>query len=364
MNIFVDCHVFDGIFQGSRSYIKGLYSEIVKIVPDIHFYLAAHDIINLEKEFGKNSNVTYLKYKSTNKFYRLVFDIPSLIKKYKIDYAHFQYILPLFKQCKEIVTIHDVLFLDYPQYFSWKYKILYNSLFRYAARRADLLLTVSEYSKNRIIKYYDVRRDEIYITPNGVCDNHYNQLPITLSSPFILFVSRIEERKNHLGLIKAFVKTGLWQNGINLILAGRKSECVPNLDNYMGMLSQTIKQHIIFLTPSDEELRWLYANCLFFVYPSFAEGFGIPPLEAAIMQRPVICANTTAMQDFESLGFIMFSPADIDDLSAKMILLAKTKEDKKNLQLIATNIMKKYNWNSIAMSYLKILSKHFLEINK
>lgn len=70
------------------------------------------------------------------------------------------------------------------------------------------------------------------------------------------------------------------------------------------------------------------------------------------------------MQDFESLGFIMFSPADIDDLSAKMILLAKTKEDKKNLQLIATNIMKKYNWNSIAMSYLKILSKHFLEINK
>lgn len=99
-------------------------------------------------------------------------------------------------------------------------------------------------------------------------------------------------------MIKAFVKTGLWQNGINLILAGRKSECVPNLDNYMRMLSQTIKQHIIFLTPSDEELRWLYANCLFFVYPSFAEGFGIPPLEAAIMQRPVICAEYNSYARF------------------------------------------------------------------
>lgn len=364
MNIFVDCHVFDGIFQGSRSYIKGLYSEVIKKMPDSHFYMAANNVINLEKEFGKNSNVTYLKYRCKNNIYRLVFDIPFLIKKYKIDYAHFQYILPLFKQCKEIVTIHDVLFLDYPQYFSWKYKILYNFFFKHAARRADLLLTVSEYSKNRIIKYYGIKGNEIFVTPNGVCDNYQNQSPVFLPSPFILFVSRIEERKNHLGLIKAFVKAGLWQNGINLILAGRKSEPVPTLDKYVTMLPKEVKQHIIFLTPSDEELRWLYANCLFFVYPSFAEGFGIPPLEAAIMQKRVICANTTAMRDFENLGFIMFSPADTNDLSTKMISLVETEEDKKKLQQIAANIMKKYNWNSIAESYLKMLLEHCDCVNK
>ncbi|MCD8182349.1 MAG: glycosyltransferase family 4 protein [Bacteroides sp.] len=304
--------------------------------------MAANDVCNLASEFGVSSNITYLKYKSTNKFYRLAFDIPFLIKKYKIDYAHFQYMLPLFKQCKEIVTIHDVLFLDYPQYFTWKYKVLYNFLIRLAAHRAELLLTVSEYSKNRIIKYYGIKKDEIFVISNGVGEKRVNnKLPKVLSSPFILFVSRIEERKNHLGLIKAFVKSELWKNGINLILAGRKTACVPKFDVYMATLPEVIKQHIILSVPSDEELEMLYTNCLFFVYPSFAEGFGIPPLEAAITHKRVTCADVTAMQDFKELGFTMFSPDNIDDLSAKMILPAKTKENETALKQIATKVLKK-----------------------
>lgn len=353
-SIFVDCHVFDGGYQGSRTYIKGLYSSLIPMVPTIRFYLAAVDIENLKRNFGEYGNVTYLRYNSHNKYYRMLFDIPRMIKKHRIQWGHFQYMLPALKLCNEITTIHDVLFLDFPQYFSFKYRFVFNWLFKKAANRSELLLTVSEYSKDRIAYYYSINKSHIHITPNGI---PAMKLEESTTKNFILYVSRIEARKNHVGLIKAYVNSKLFVEGIKLIIAGRKSSEVPTLDAYVASLPQKIRTNIIFCTPTDKELRDLYSSCKLFVYPSLAEGFGIPPLEAALYRKPVLCANATAMEEFRDLGFYMFDPNSDKEFSDKLFQLSHLNFDPIELEKTALKIQQKYNWEYSAQLFLKYVNQ-------
>lgn len=353
-SIFVDCHVFDGGYQGSRTYIKGLYSSLIPMMPTIHFYLAAVDIENLKGDFGEYKNVTYLRYKSHNKYYRLLFDIPQMIKKYGIQWGHFQYMLPVLKLCNEITTIHDVLFLDYPQYFSFKYRVIFNHLFKKAAKRSEILLTVSEYSRDRIAYHYSINKSRIHITPNGIPAIKLENL---LTQNFVLYVSRIEARKNHIGLIKAYVNSNLYTEGIKLVFAGRKSSEVPALDAYVASLSQKIRANIVFCTPTDKELRVLYSSCKLFVYPSLAEGFGIPPLEAALYCKPVLCADTTAMAEFKDLGFAMFDPNSDKEFADKLFQLVHLNYSPLELERIALKIREKYSWEHSARLFLKYVEQ-------
>ena len=165
MRLLVDCHVFDGKFQGTRTYLQGIYQNLVGH-KNINFYFAACDIENIKHVFGVADNIHYVQLTTGNSIKRLALELPRIIKQYRIDFAHYQYVSPLPKLCKEIVTIHDLLFLDYPQYFPLSYRIKNTFFFRRSAKRADILLTVSPYSKKEIVRHFDINEDIIQITPN------------------------------------------------------------------------------------------------------------------------------------------------------------------------------------------------------
>lgn len=200
INLLVDAHGFDDHFQGSRTYISGLYRSLISQAPWIHFFFAAYDVHTLQQEFGSHQNVSYLKFKGKNNLFRLSIDVPRLVRQNKIDIAHFQYVVPFVKKCKEIVTIHDVLFMDYPQYFPFLYKVIRRPIFRYSARKADTLLTVSDYAKHSISKNLKVPEDKVIVLPNGIDKSFLHSQPSSaaVDYPYILYVSRWEPRKNHL----------------------------------------------------------------------------------------------------------------------------------------------------------------------
>jgi glycosyltransferase involved in cell wall biosynthesis len=307
MKILVDAHVFDEKFQGSRTYLKGIYSELFQLRPDWQFLMVAHDISGLQDQFGTPSNVTFIALTSQNKYWRLLYELPSLIRKYKADYAHFQYISPVFKACKYIVTTHDILFEEpkFKKYFPFKYRFLNGLLFKRSARRADFVVTVSEYSKNKIAEIYEMDHSKIHITPNAV-----NVLSESLTrsnyikdnygcEQYILYVSRIEPRKNHLALLKAFINLKLYERNYQLVFIGAKDLDYPDMDEYLREHSDLFKNRIhTYANISPEILQYFYVNAEFFAYPSLAEGFGIPPLEAAIYDQRVLCSSVTAMKEF------------------------------------------------------------------
>lgn len=325
--IFVDCHVFDGNFQGTTTYIKGLYSELLKD-NDYHFFFGANDTAFLKTIFGAQENLTYVTYKSKNKFSRLLFDIPNIIKANKIDYAHFQYVVPPIKNCQYIVTIHDVLFLDFPQYFPLGYRLKNKFLFQKSAKCSDIVLSVSEYSKKQVQKHFGI--EKVTVTANAVDPVYFEPFDKEAIkreikakfdiSNYFLYVSRWEPRKNHDSLLKVFVEKEYYKTH-SLVFIGDKAIENKPYNDYYSALPENIKAKIFtFNKVNFEDLLLFVRGADLSIYPSIAEGFGIPPLESLAAGVPTICSNTTAMADFDFLKEVQFNPLSEADLNSKIQL--------------------------------------------
>jgi len=357
--IFADCHVFDGTPQGSTTYLKGLYGELIKDKAKI-FFLAANNPGHLEQVFGRHDNVVYLKYRWHNKFMRLLFDIPSMIKKHSIDFAHFQYVVPPIKKCKYIVTLHDVLFMDFPQYFPLSYRLKNHFLFKLSARYSDIVLTVSEYSKKRIETHFKI--DDAAITPNAVDPVFFEPFDKTDVSKRVkekfgisnywLFVSRWEPRKNHLALLKAFAEHGFYEKQ-QLVFVGDLALRNRAFDNYFEKLPATVKDKVVFLSRIGfDDMLQLVRGAALSAYPSIAEGFGIPPLESLAAKVPTICSNATAMSDFDFLSEYLFDPHDPADIAVKATQAMQQPVSDETREAVA----KKYQWRKAADVFLRVVA--------
>jgi len=261
------------------------------------------------------------------------------------------------------VTIHDILFNDFPKEFSLLYRLQRSTLFYLSAKRSDYLLTVSNYSKQKISEQYKIKLDKIIVTPNAVSEDFFQFIPSKLDSKkyidekynirqFILYISRIEPRKNQTILLKAFVAEKLWQKGFTLLLIGSKtleSELFDMIDN----LNDDMKKSVEWIEQVDyNDLKHFLNAAELFVYPSKAEGFGIPPLEAGALCTPVLCSNATAMKDFYFFEPYTFDPDNYDKFRKKFNNII---EDAKSIDVasIQKYIEDKYSWEQSADILLK-----------
>ena len=353
--IFVDCHVFDEGFQGTRSYIKGLYAELVKDQTK-HFFLAAKDVDNLRDEFGDLPNITYVPFKSKGTSRRLLLEIPKLIWKHKIDWAHLQYRVPPIKRCKYIVTTHDVLFIDFPEFFPRFERI--ESVINYgmSARVSEIVFTVSEYSKQKIAKHFGVKR--AIVMPNGVPDVFFDdfdrdEIRRQVKEEFgiddyLIYVSRREFRKNQHLLMKYFAELKLHEK-MHLVFLGHETFKNPAFDAVWNQLDESVREKILlFPNMGFEKMLLLMRGATASAYPSMAEGFGIPPLEAVAAKVPTICSNKTAMADFKFFGDDLFNPDDAEEFKQKLLKVATSPRDEAQLASRRQIVKETYSWRKAA----------------
>ena len=360
MKILVDGHLFDdNIHQGTRTYLRGLYNDLVNFCPEITFYFACSNFEYIRSEIPIRQNVEYLKLRFKNKVIRLLLEFSYLIIRHKIDYAHFQYIAPVFKFSKEILTVHDLLFLDFPEYFPLQYRLIKNFLFKRSARRAEILLTVSEYSKQAIARHYKIKLQNIHVTPNGVSPSLIQRVNATSKrnflakyglEKFILFVSRIEPRKNHINLLRAFAELKLWKE-YDLVFVGKRSIEVHELDEFWKQQNPELRSRVKhYESVSDEDLAHFYSTCSLFVFPSFAEGFGIPPIEAVLFKAKVLCSNQTAMSDFVFLGDHLFNPNNYEEMKSRIVDQLQSDGNSASLTFFKEYVLQKYSWEYSAQT--------------
>lgn len=361
-NIFVDCHVFDNGFQGTRTYIQGLYLELVKDKTK-HFFLAANKPEILKLVFGNQDNITFVKYRFNGSFLRLLIETPILIFKNKIDFAHFQYRVPPFKLCKYIVTTHDVLFEDFPEDFPRLNRIQSFLTYKFSAKFSDIVFTVSKYSKKQIEKHLKIKN--VIVMPNGVSDIFFEDYDKTIVqkqvldeygvSNYLIYVSRWEPRKNQHKLLKAFIDLNLFTD-FSLVFVGDDTFKNKKYEVLYNELSQDIKQKIFTFKKIDfSRMLLLLRGATVSAYPSRAEGFGIPPLEAIATEIPTICSNQTAMSDFKFLGKYLFNPDSKSDFNEKLIDVLKNKDIE--IESKKEYIKQHYNWEIAAKIYQKAIKK-------
>jgi glycosyltransferase involved in cell wall biosynthesis len=173
---------------------------------------------------------------------------------------------------------------------------------------------------------------------------------------YILYVSRIEPRKNHLLVLRAWLDLRLYEQNIPLVFLGHETIPVPEMDRLLAELPEEIKRSILIDSQvRDEDLLDMYRAARLFVYPSKAEGFGIPPLEAAALRIPVLCSNTSAMKDFAFFGQNHIDPYDYEAFKKRLAEILAKPPDDAFLQAVADTIRTDYSWEGSARKFYALL---------
>lgn len=368
--LLVDAHTFDENHQGIRTFLKGVYSAIKLDSEDLEIILVANDIDNLQEEFKHQTNFKYIKLKHTNKYIRLAYEFPKIIRENKIDFAHFNYFLPLFlsKKCQYIVTIHDVLFVDFPQFFPLKYQIINTLLYKRSAYKAKFVTTVSKYSADMIRLNFKIPNKTITILPNATSpqylENHDKNADKQFIKEnyqienFIIYVSRIEPRKNHLMVVQAYHELELWNKGVALVFIGKETFKINELEDKIHEVNSISNNMITRLEDiNNEELIKFYNAAELAVFPSLCEGFGIPPIESAILKTPTLCSNATAMSDFDFFDEYLFDASSKEVFKSKIETVVAL-HDPDRLMRISQTIKQRYDWNKTAAILKKTILSH------
>lgn len=369
MRILIDAHFIDDIFQGGRTYVKELHTAIFELeaadpTGNIYF-LAANDIDKLRVEFPQMPFIRYVKL-SGSSFNRLVFEFPRIIRDNNIDFAHFQYVVPFIKNCRFVNTIHDLVLLEHPALYSLKYYLPRKWLFKRSYKKTDVVIAVSEYTHKQVLRFYGTKK-AVTVVPNAIDSSFFNFKPAISKTewldqhkfrPYIFYVSRFDPRKNHHKLIQAYVASGLYKTH-DLVLIGKRVTDYPQLDAVLSSIPADIRKSIIINndTVDNDELKYYLKYAELFVYPSLGEGFGIPPLEAAVMRTPVICANNTAMSDFDFFGDGLIDTENEEILMQTMKKMIAAPPTREVLEHIRESIANRYSWKKSAATFLSALTK-------
>lgn len=257
---------------------------------------------------------------------------------------------PLFYKNK-IVTVHDIAYERFPENFDWKFRVFYKLIIPNIIKNAHHTLTVSEFSKQEIIEFYNTDKEKISVVYNAV-NNIFVPKTEDKKEKYILAVSSLNYQKNFHSLVKAFNQ--LNGTGTKLYLVGGINKNFASME-----LLNDIEENESILFKGrvdDEELVSLYSNAICFVYPSLYEGFGIPPLEAQACGCPVICSNVASLPEVGGQDSVVYcNPYDVNDIREKIELVLNNENLQNDLRVKGFENIKRFSWENSANRIIKII---------
>lgn len=298
------------------------------------------------------------------------FEQPALsfeVSRLKLDLLHSPDFIPPFKRnCRSVITIHDLAFLLYPHFLT-KESARYYGQIDQAWRKTDHIIAVSEATKQDSIKMLGVPEKKITVI-HEAANPIYQPMPkdeawqrvlkkYKLDKDFILFVSTIEPRKNLPTLLQAYRELrDKYKRDELLVLAGSKGWLWEEVYETVSRLN--LEEHVAFLgrVPS-ADLLFLYNAARLLVHPSFYEGFGLTPLEAMTCGTPVIVSNTAALPEVVGDAGLMINPHDVDGLTVAMWRVLTEEELRQELIAKGLKRAENFSWLNTAERTLEVYHK-------
>jgi len=269
------------------------------------------------------------------------------------------HILPLVHPQNSVVTIHGLEYEHYPELYPKKHLVYIRWATKYALKNARKVIAVSESTKNDLVKLYGANPDKIEVVHHGVEIPSFKHLVSSesIEQPYILFIGRLESKKNINGLVKAFeLLKKKYRVPHKLILVGPRGYGYNN--SKFKIQNSKFGADIIEKGYVSEDEKWtLLKNADLFILPSFYEGFGMPILEAQAADCPVITSNLSSMPEIAGEGAVLIEPDNIEQIVQMVYKVISDKELKGRLIGQGRQNVKKFSWEKCAQETLKILEK-------
>ena len=274
------------------------------------------------------------------------------------------FFIPNHFRCKSIVTIHDMMTFKYPEFLEREETVYYTNRINISVKRADAIITVSNFTKNEIMELLNISEERIRVIYNGIAPTfrpikekeaiEQIKAKYGISGPYLLFVGNIERKKNIEKLIYAC--TELRNSSMYkypLLVVGKKSW-------YFKTVWEVVQQlhaedcSIFTDVAADDDLPYLYSGAELFILPSLFEGFGIPIIEAMACGIPVVASNRTSIPEIAGDAAILVDPLNADEMAGAMYNVLSNTMLKRQLVEKGIKRAKEFSWEKAARETLKL----------
>ena len=345
-------------YSGIGTYLRSLVSGLLDLPGEEEYFLFGKDAeVQGILRRGRYRGVTW-KAGPYDPFSLLL----NPIKKSNIDVFHCpHYNMPFGIKQPSVITIHDLIHLVCPDLLTDRRAHWYASrMLPSAARRAAHILTVSEYSKQQILRHLKVPETKVTVIYHGVEEAFHPMSKVEVESyriahrlpeRFLLYVGLLKPHKNVVRLLQAF--SALHLDGISLLLVGKKDSRYRELD--MILEKEVFRQNVIFLSSIPfEELPLLYNAAESLILPSLYEGFGLPVLEAMACGTPVVCSQATSLPEVVGDAAVLADPLSVRSIAEGMQKSLGDSALRSELRRKGLERAKQFRWQDSAAKTLSV----------
>jgi glycosyltransferase involved in cell wall biosynthesis len=366
LRIAIDAHSVGAKLGGNESYAVNLVEALAQIdrANDYTLFVTTGEAFERFHQRWPNFKVqTTLPH---TPLIRIPLTLSAELRKHPVDVLHVQFTAPPFCPCPVVVSIHDLSFEHLPHTFNRRSRTQLRLTVRHSARRAERILTLSEHTRRDVIETYGIDANRIEAIPlaapahfGPVSDERELQRvrhTYGIKGDYILSVGSIQPRKNLVRLVKAYaqLKGRIAEEKLpKLVLVGKRAWLY---DETLRTLEASGVQDSVILTGyvPEADLPALYSGALCFVYPSFFEGFGLPPLEAMKCGAPVIVGNATSLPEVVGDAGLKVDPYDVDAIAQGLETMVNDSVYRQTLSVKGRERAKLFDWRETARRTLQV----------
>ena len=359
MRIGIDSHAAEQDGTGNCTYYRNLIREIANLdQQNEYFIFATNKHHPFYRNLANHPNFKIIQIPGYPAWFRVYVALAYSTYRFKLDVLHVQYFAPIFFKGHLVNTIHDLAAYHFPEFFSGFERMLFRWILPSSSRKAKIILTASEVSKRDLINMLNTPAEKVMVSFCGV-NQAFAQEPTeesyqrvrnrySLEGKFLLYVGRIDPRKNLVRLIQAYSELRSKYGYEHKLLIAGKVYLEPEA------LQKTVKQSAyskdIFFCGyvSDEDLPILYRLAEVFVYTSEYEGFGLPPLEAMAAGTPVVASNIGIFREILGDAAVLVNPRDVPDIQEAMNTILSNRELRQCLIQKGKERTGRFDWASTA----------------
>ena len=370
MHIGIDAHAIGAQQGGNETYIRNLIKTLAEADGENRYtlYFAEPQAAEAWRDgfASQYRNFSIRLLPKPTPIVRVPVYLAYELRRRPVDVLHVQYTAPPFCPAPVVVTIHDLAFEHLPETFTRRGSFQLKLTVRRTARRAARIATVSEYSRQDLLRTYDLPPEKVVVTYNGI-EAHFTPRPSSpneaaavsarfgIARDYILAVGSLQPRKNLVRLIRAYAKLRGERPDFphQLVVVGRKLWLA---DSVFDEVKRQRWSEDVILTGyvADEDLPALYRQASAFVYPSLFEGFGLPPLEAMACGTPVVTSDTSSLPEVTGDAALLIDPQRDDQIAGALLQIVNDPSLRSRLRAAGLEQAKRFTWREAAEKTLQL----------